>query len=92
MTLKYDPDGWVSNPRGLENDLNEKDDDFEVKVLMFLKATRHNNRRHSDGISERMLSQNAKCRFSILNSLCWHKAAVGRLESEGPLLVHSGLR
>lgn len=34
----YDPEGWVSNPRGLENDLNRKDDDFEVKVLIVPKG------------------------------------------------------
>ena len=34
----YDPEGWVSNPRGLENDLNKKDHDFEVKVLIVPKG------------------------------------------------------
>jgi hypothetical protein len=30
----YDPDGWISNPRGLENDLNREEDGFLVKVLI----------------------------------------------------------
>lgn len=34
----YDPDGWVSNPRGLENDLNRKNKEFEVKVLIVPKG------------------------------------------------------
>lgn len=38
LCFVYDPDGWVSNPRGLENDLNEKDNDFEVKVLIVPKG------------------------------------------------------
>ncbi|MFM5170482.1 DUF2321 domain-containing protein [Aeromonas veronii] len=38
LCFVYDPDGWVSNPRGLENDLNEKMDDFEVKVLIVPKG------------------------------------------------------
>jgi len=34
----YDPDGWVANPMGIENDLNKSDDDFEVKVLIVPKG------------------------------------------------------
>ncbi|WP_369683016.1 hypothetical protein [Pseudanabaena sp. SR411] len=34
----YDPDGLISNPRGLENDLNMKNDDFEIKVLIVPKG------------------------------------------------------
>lgn len=34
----YDPDGWIANPRGLENDLNKKDNDFEIKVLIVPKG------------------------------------------------------
>ncbi|USD46747.1 DUF2321 domain-containing protein [Vibrio sp. SCSIO 43145] len=34
----YDPDGWVANPRGLENDLNSSDEDFECKVLIVPKG------------------------------------------------------
>jgi hypothetical protein len=38
LCFVYDPEGWVSNPRGLENDLNKKDDDLEVKVLIVPKG------------------------------------------------------
>lgn len=34
----YDPEGWISNPRGLENDLNKKEDNFEVRVLIVPKG------------------------------------------------------
>jgi len=34
----YDPDGWIPNPLGLENDLRKKEDDFEVKVLIVPKG------------------------------------------------------
>ena len=34
----YDPDGWISNPRGLENDLEKKEEHFEVKVLIVPKG------------------------------------------------------
>jgi len=34
----YDPEGWVANPKGLENDLNKKEKDFEVKVLIVPKG------------------------------------------------------
>ncbi|MCS4293769.1 putative RNA-binding Zn-ribbon protein involved in translation (DUF1610 family) [Comamonas sp. BIGb0152] len=34
----YDPDGWISNPRGLENDLSKKIDDFEVKAVIVPKG------------------------------------------------------
>jgi hypothetical protein len=30
----YDPEGWISNPRGLENDLNREENGFVVKVLI----------------------------------------------------------
>jgi len=30
----YDPDSRIANPRGLENDLNEEEDGFLVKVLI----------------------------------------------------------
>lgn len=30
----YDPDGWVSNPKGLENDLNREESEFLVRVLI----------------------------------------------------------
>jgi len=32
--LVYDPDGRISNPRGFESDLNEKRENFEVKVFV----------------------------------------------------------
>lgn len=38
LCFVYDPEGWISNPRGLENDLNKKDDDFEIKVLIVPKG------------------------------------------------------
>ncbi len=34
----YDPEGWVSNPRGLENDLNQEESDFLVKVIIVPKG------------------------------------------------------
>jgi len=34
----YDPDGWISNPRGLENDLTKKENGFEVKVMIVPKG------------------------------------------------------
>jgi len=34
----YDPEGWIANPRGLENDLRKIDQDFEVKVLIVPKG------------------------------------------------------
>ena len=34
----YDPEGWVSNPRGLENDLAKENDDFTVKVIIVPKG------------------------------------------------------
>ncbi len=37
LCFVYDPDGWVSNPRGLENDLNKNDEDCETKVLIVPK-------------------------------------------------------
>lgn len=38
LCFVYDPEGWISNPRGLENDLNKKDEDFELKVLIVPKG------------------------------------------------------
>jgi len=34
----YDPEGWISNPRGLENDLNRDEDDFIVNVIIVPKG------------------------------------------------------
>lgn len=34
----YDPDGWISNPRGVENDLNGKNGELEVKALIVPKG------------------------------------------------------
>lgn len=34
----YDPEGWVSNPRGLEIDLEQKSDEFLVKVIIVPKG------------------------------------------------------
>jgi hypothetical protein len=34
----YDPEGWISNPRGLENDLARNSDDFIVKVVIVPKG------------------------------------------------------
>ncbi|WP_354352936.1 hypothetical protein [Variovorax boronicumulans] len=30
----YDPDGRIANPRGIENDLNAKQDELTVRVLI----------------------------------------------------------
>jgi len=38
LCFVYDPEGWVNNPWSLENDLNCKDDGFEVKVLIVPKG------------------------------------------------------
>lgn len=38
LCFVYDPDGWIANPRGLENDLNSKTEDFEVKVIVVPKG------------------------------------------------------
>lgn len=38
LCFVYDPEGWISNPRGLENDLNKKEEDFEIKVLIVPKG------------------------------------------------------
>lgn len=38
LCFVYDPEGWILNPRGLENDLNKKEDDFEIKVLIVPKG------------------------------------------------------
>jgi len=37
----YDPDGWISNPKGLETDLNKKEKNFEVKVLIVPDGTKN---------------------------------------------------
>jgi len=34
ICFTYDPEGRIMNPRGIENDLNEKSDDFEVIVVI----------------------------------------------------------
>lgn len=34
----YDPDGYIDNPKGLENDLNEKSHNFTVIVKIVLKG------------------------------------------------------
>ena len=34
----YDPEGWISNPRGLETDLERKDTDFQVKTIIVPKG------------------------------------------------------
>lgn len=38
LCFVYDPEGWISNPRGLENDLNKKEENFELKVLIIPKG------------------------------------------------------
>lgn len=38
LCFVYDPEGWISNPRGLENDLNKKEENFELKVLIVPKG------------------------------------------------------
>jgi hypothetical protein len=38
LCFVYDPEGWISNPRGIENDLNVKENDFEVKVMIIPKG------------------------------------------------------
>lgn len=35
----YDPDGWISNPDGLINDLNKDTEELEVKVIIVPKVT-----------------------------------------------------
>lgn len=30
----YDPEAWIANPRGIENDLNREDDELSVKVMI----------------------------------------------------------
>ncbi len=30
----YDPEGWIANPRGIENDLNREDGELPIKVLI----------------------------------------------------------
>ena len=37
----YDPEGLISNPKGLETDLNKKEKDFEVKVLIIPDGTKN---------------------------------------------------
>lgn len=34
----YDPEGWVSNSRGLESDLSKNRDDIEIKVIIVPKG------------------------------------------------------
>lgn len=38
LCFVYDPEGWISNPRGLENDLNKREEAFEIKVLIVPKG------------------------------------------------------
>lgn len=38
LCFVYDPEGWISNPRGLEKDLNCVEDDFKVEVLIVPKG------------------------------------------------------
>jgi hypothetical protein len=38
MCLVYDPNGRIANPRGLENDLSSKKDDFDVRVYVVPKG------------------------------------------------------
>ena len=38
LCFVYDPEGWISNPRGLENDLSKRNDDFEVKAIIVPKG------------------------------------------------------
>lgn len=38
LCFVYDPEGWIANPRGLENDLNKKESDFEIKVIIVPKG------------------------------------------------------
>lgn len=34
LCFVYDPEGWIANPRGIENDLNREDGELPVKVLI----------------------------------------------------------
>lgn len=34
ICFTYDPDGRISNPKGLENDLNKQEPEFEVKIII----------------------------------------------------------
>ena len=34
LCFVYDPEGWIANPRGIENDLNRDDGDLPAKVLI----------------------------------------------------------
>ncbi len=34
LCFVYDPEGWIANPRGIENDLNRDDGELTVKVLI----------------------------------------------------------
>ena len=34
LCFVYDPEGWIANPRGIENDLNSEDGELPVKVLI----------------------------------------------------------
>ncbi len=34
LCFVYDPEGWIANPRGIENDLNRDDGELPVKVLI----------------------------------------------------------
>jgi len=34
ICFTYDPDGRIINPKGIENDLNTIEDDFEVSIII----------------------------------------------------------
>jgi len=34
LCFVYDPEGWIANPRGIENDLNSEEGELPVKVLI----------------------------------------------------------
>ena len=34
LCFVYDPEAWIANPRGIENDLNREDGELPVKVLI----------------------------------------------------------
>jgi len=36
--LYYDPEGYISNPKGIENDLNDNTSEMKVKVKIVPKG------------------------------------------------------
>lgn len=34
ICFTYDPEGRISNPKGIQNDLNQKDEDFTVEIII----------------------------------------------------------